>query len=150
MKSHWRMLVLVAAVLLCAGMAQTTQGHVLLADVGLYETPAVYSELEFSQPAALPNTLKEPGGDVEVSFGIHNVSNDARTYQWSILVAHAGKSQVKASGAAPIPAQGRTSIARSVVAECASGQTQVVVRLATPAESISFWMTCVPAKKAKQ
>lgn len=150
MKGRWHLLLLVAAVLAFVSLAQTSQGHTLLADAGLYETPAVYTELAFSQPTALPTTLKEPGGDVTVSFGIHNVSATVRAYEWSIVVVHDGKSQVKASGTAPVPSQGRTSIARSVVAACASGQTQVVVRLAAPAESINFWMTCQPASTPKQ
>jgi hypothetical protein len=126
---------------------------VLLRDAGLYETPATYTELAFSQSAALPSTLAEPSGNVKVSFGIHNVSDAAHSYQWSIAVVHSGKSQVKATGTVPLPAQGRISLARSVAAACASGRTQVVVRLAAPAESINFWVTCVPAasqKRAKQ
>ena len=121
-----------------------------MADVGIYETPATYTELAFSQPTALPTTLEEPSGDVKVSFGVHNVSDAAQSYQWSIAVVHSGKSQVKASGTVPLPAEGRTSITRSVVAACAGGRTQVVVRLADPAESINFWVTCTPASAMKQ
>ena len=153
MKGRWHLLLLLVAVLACVNLAQTSQGHVLLADIGLYEAPATYSELAFSQPAALPGSLKEPGGDVKVSFDIHNVSNSERIYQWSIIVVNAGKSQIETTGNTPVSAQGRIGIAKSVMAACVSGRTEVFVRLATPApvESISFWMTCLAAKKqAKQ
>jgi hypothetical protein len=147
---RWRLSLLLVGVLACASLAQTAQGHVLLADVGLYEKPATYTELAFSQPTALQNALNEPGGDVQVSFGIHNVSGDAQSYQWSVAVVDSGKSQVKASGTAQVPGQGRTSVDRSVAVACPSGQTEVTVRLAAPAESISFWLKCQPASGAKQ
>jgi hypothetical protein len=153
MKGRWQLPLLVAAVLACAGLAQTQQGHVLLRNVGLYETPTAYTELAFSQPGDLPSALTRPDASVKVSFRIHNVSADPRAYKWSIVLVQTGKSQVKASGTVQAPAQGRTSITRSVAAACVGGRVQVLVKLASPAESISFWMTCPPAsakKKANQ
>jgi hypothetical protein len=150
MKGRLPLLSVVAAVLICVGLAQTKPGHVLLRDTGLYETPAVYTELSFSDPGALKSALERPNGNVQVSFGIHNVSYAPRSYQWSIQFVQAGKRQVKASGAARTPAQGRTGITRSVVAACIGGRLHVVVRLASPAESIGFWMTCPPAAAREQ
>ena len=144
MKGHWPLLSVVAAVLACVGLAQTQPGHVLLRDTGLYETPAVYTELAFNDPGALPNALEKPNGTVKVSFGIHNVSYAARSYRWSIRLVQACKNRVEASGAAQTPAQGRAGVTRSVAAACVGGRLQVVVRLASPAESISFWVTCPP------
>ena len=146
MKGHWPLLSIVAAVLICVGLAQTQPGHALLRDTGLYETPAVYTELTFNEPGALPSALKKPSGTVKVSFGIHNVSYTARSYHWSIQLVHAGKSRVEASGAVETPAQDRTGVTRSVAAACVGGRLQVVVRLASPAESISFWVTCPAAQ----
>lgn len=142
---RWYLLLPVAIVLACAGLAQTQPGHAALRAAGLYEEPATYAELAFSTPSALPSMLTKSGASVKVSFGIHNVSADARSYKWSIVLVRAGVSQVKVSGAALTPPQGRTTITRSVVAACADGRVRVVVRLASPAESISFWMTCPPA-----
>jgi hypothetical protein len=147
MKSHWQLLTIVAVALACVGLAQTQQGHALLRNVGLYETPAAYTELTFSEPGDLPTTVARPSSSVKVSFGIHNVSDNARSYVWSIVLVHAGKSQVKASGSAQTPAQGRTAVAKPVVVACVGGRVQVVVRLASPAQSISYWMTCPPASK---
>jgi hypothetical protein len=150
MKGRWSLLSVFAAVLICVGLAQTQPGHALLRDTGLYETPAVYTELTFNEPGALPSALERPNGTVKVSFGIHNVSYAARSYQWSIHLVHAGKNRVVASGAAQTPAQGRTGVTRSVAAACVGGRFQVVVRLASPAESISFWVTCPPAAARKR
>jgi hypothetical protein len=136
--------------LACLGLAQTQQGHAVLRDLGLYETPATYTELTFSAPGSLPGKLAKPSTGVTVAFGIHNVSGAARSYQWSILVVRAGKSQVKSTGTVLTPAQGRTAVSRSVVTMCTAGQVQVVVQLASPAESISFWMTCPQAPTKKQ
>lgn len=128
--------------LLCVGLAQTGPGHSVLRDVGLYEVPASYTELTFSSSGELPSALTKSGTSVKVSFGIHNVSDTPHSYDWTITLVHSGVSEVKASGTAPTPAQGRAAVTRSVAASCDSGQLEVVVRLASPAESISFWMTC--------
>lgn len=145
MKAHWQLLLLVAALVTCVGLAQTQQGHSVLRDVGLYETPATYTELAFSAPGNLPGTLSKPNSSIEVSFSIHNVSSSLHSYQWSIVLVHAGKSQVKANGTLRSPGQGQAKVTKSVVAACAGGRLQVIVRLASPAESISFWVTCPPA-----
>ena len=142
MRSRWYLLLLIAAVIACAGLAQTRQGHALLGAAGLYKEPATYTELAFSKPDALPSTLPKSNASVEVSFGIHNVSGNARSYTWSIALVRSGVNQVKASGGALTAAQGRTTITKSVVAACDGGRVQVVVHLASPAESIGFWMTC--------
>ena len=108
----------------------------------------LYTELAFTTPGALPNTLPTTKASVEVSFGIHNVSGNPRSYNWSIVLVHSGVSKVKASGAVLTAAQGRASVTRSVVPACTGGQVQIVVRLASPAQSISFRMTC-PSASAK-
>lgn len=150
MRSHWQVLVLVAAVLLCAGLAQTPSGHELLRDTGMYETPAAYTELTFSAPTALPSTVARPNASIPVAFGIHNVSNESRDYHWSIMLVHSGKSQVKSSGVALTPAQGRTAVTKSIAADCTGGRVQVIAQLTSPAESISFWVTCPSVTTKKQ
>jgi hypothetical protein len=140
---------LVAVVLICVSLAQTQQGHVVLGDVGLYKTVS-YTELAFSDPGTLPGTLEKPHEDLDVSFGIHNVSTDARSYHWSIVLVHGTYGQVKASGNVLTAAQGRATVSKSVAASCTGGRLQVVVRLASPSESISFRMTCPPAASKKQ
>ena len=145
MTGRWYLFLLGAVILAVVGLAQTRQGHALLADAGLYKAPASYTELSFTEPGALPSALAKPSGIVKVSFSIHNVSGDSRSYQWSVVLVDAGRSKVGASGTAATPAQGRTVVTRSVAASCAGGRLQVVARLASPAESISFWMTCPPA-----
>lgn len=131
-----------ALIALCAGLAQTSQGHVLLSHVGLYEQPASYTGLAFITPGDLPSALPSPNSPVNVSFSIHNASGSAHAYQWSVVLKKASQSRVKASGTAIAPAQGRATITRSVVMACVGGRIQVLVRLASPAESIDFWMTC--------
>jgi hypothetical protein len=148
MRSRWYLLLFAVFALACASLAQTPQGHRLLGAAGIYEEPATYTELAFSRPGALPNTLPTSTASVKVSFGIHNVSSDPRSYNWSIVLVHSGVAKVKASGAVLTAAQGRASVTRSVVPACTGGRVQVVVRLASPAQSISFWMTC-PSASAK-
>lgn len=146
MRNRWPLLLLAAAVMACAGLAQTRPGHALLGTAGLYQKPAAYTELAFTRPDALPSTLTKAKPSVKVSFGIHNVSDSARSYHWSIALVRSGASGVKASGTALTSAQGRTVITKSVVAACVGGRVQVVVRLASPKQSIGFWMTCPPVR----
>ena len=150
MKSLSALLLIVVVVLTCVGLAQTQQGHVLLGDVGLYQAPATYTELSFAAPETLPHYLARPNGTVTVSFDIHNAENADHPYQWSILFVQGSESQVKASGMVVTPAGGQTGITSRVAASCTGGRMQVVVRLASPAESISFWMTCPPAAPKRQ
>jgi hypothetical protein len=149
MRARWQLLVLIAALLACVSLAQTQQGHAVLGSVGLYETPASYTELAFSDPGHLPGALATPNASIKVSFTIHNVSGNSRSYQWSIILANSGKDQVATNGTALSPAQGQTEVTRSVKTYCVNSRLQVTVRLASPAESISFWMTC-PLGTGKQ
>lgn len=146
MRGRWSLLSLVALVVICVGLAQTSQGHALLRDAGLYEVPASYTELAFTDAGALPNTLTLAKKQVPVSFSVHNVSGSSQTYQWSIAVTRDGKSQVKAAGTVGVPAQGKATVTRSVTTACGTApKVQVVVRLASPAESIDFWALCPPS-----
>lgn len=159
MRGRWSLLSLVALVVICVGLAQTSRGHALLSDAGLYKEPASYTELAFATPDALPDSLLsakgaegQTKGRIPVSFSVRNVSGSSQAYQWSITVT-GGKSQVKAAGTVGVPAQGKATITKSVTAACGTGPTlQVVVRLASSAESIDFLVSCpasTSAAKAK-
>jgi hypothetical protein len=148
MKARWQLLLPTAFVLVGATLAQTQQGHMVLGAVGVYKTVS-YTELAFSDPMTLPRTLEKPHEDLNVSFGIHDVSADASSYAWSVVLIHGTESQVKASGNVLTAAQSRVTVTKSVAVSCTGGRLQVVVRLASPNESISFWVTC-PPKGAKK
>jgi hypothetical protein len=142
MKGRSDLLLLVVPVVLCAGLAQTSRGHAVLGDIGLYETPPSYTELAFTNAGSLPNYTKSEKTSVSVSFGIHNVSGRPHAYQWSIVAVQRGTSEVKAVGDVTVLSQGRSTVSKSVALTCAAGHDQVVVRLASPAESIDFWLAC--------
>jgi hypothetical protein len=142
MRGRWSLLALVALVVICAGAAQTSQGHALLRDAGLYKVPATYTELAFTNSDGLPDAPTAKG-QVPVSFSVHNVSGSSSAYQWSIAVTREGKSQVKATGTLGVPAQSTATVTKTVTAACGTAPNlQVVIRLASPAESIDFWVTC--------
>lgn len=149
MRSWWSAFVLVALVVVGAGLAQTRQGHVLLSDAGLYKVPTSYTELAFTAPDSIPDQLKSQRVPLGLSFWIHNASGSPRNYRWSIVTMRAGKSHVEATGVASTPGQGRVTVARTVVLACVGGRIQVVVRLAAPAESIDFWATCPPRVRSR-
>jgi hypothetical protein len=142
MRGRWSLFALIALVVICAGGAQTSQGHALLRDAGLYKVPASYTELAFTNSDALPDAPTAKG-QVPVSFSIHNVSGSSSAYQWSIAVVRAGKSQVKATGTVGVPVQGTATVSKTVTEACGTAPNlEVVVRLASPAESIDFFVTC--------
>ena len=147
MRGRWGGVVLVALVLIFAALAQSQPGHGVLRDLGLYKSPDAYTELTFTAPDGLPNAIAKKTSKVSVSFDIHNVSVSPRGYQWSIAVVAAGKSQVKASGSATVGAHGRTTVTPSVRVTCTGTQVEVVVALASPAESINFRATCPATRK---
>jgi hypothetical protein len=152
MRGRWGLLSLVVLVAICAGLAQTSKGHALLGDAGLYKVPASYTELAFTDSGDLPDAPTAKG-QVPVSFSVHNVSGSSSAYRWSIAVTREGKSQVKATGTIGVPAQGRATVAKSVTVACGTAPSlQVAVRLASPAESIDFLVTCpagIPTATAK-
>jgi hypothetical protein len=135
---------LVAAAGLALALAQTSPGHALLRKAGLYEEPASYTSLAFTDPQSLPAQLSPVPSRVSVSFGISNSSADPHGYHWSVLLHRAGQVKHLAAGEAEVPAGESTTVAPVVTAACSAGQAQVSVQLAAPAESISFWLACSP------
>lgn len=133
---------LVILVLLCVGVAQTSPGHSVLVGLGLTETPPSYTELSFTNPGSLQESDAAVQAPVTVSFGIHNVSGSARHYQWSIVALHNGTNEGSLSGGVTVAAQGRAALTENVQVTCPSGREQMVLRLASPAESLNFWVTC--------
>ena len=97
-RKGWSVIVLLALVV-CVGFAQTSVGHALLQDLGLFEAQAPITELAFSNPQDLPSELTSDHPSINVSFRIRNVSLSPRTYQWSIVLVRSGRSYLAATGA---------------------------------------------------
>ena len=134
--------VMVAAAALAAGVAQTGAGHFLLRGMGLYKDSASYTSLAFTDPQSLPVHLSRKATQVSMSFSISNVSADARTYNWSVVVDAKRETHRLATGVVRVPAEGRTTVSRTVTASCAGGQARMAVKLVAPAESIDFLAAC--------
>ena len=144
-RKGWSVIVLLALVV-CVGFAQTSVGHALLQDLGLFEAQTPITELAFSNPQDLPSELTSDHPSINVSFRIHNVSLSPRTYQWSIVLVRSGQSYLAATGAQSIPPSGDATVNKTVVTTCAGGRLQVRAQLAAPAESIDFWVSCPPGR----
>ncbi len=126
------------------GLAQTSPGHSLLREVGLYAEPATYTALAFTNPQSLPSHLSAAPAQVAVSFAVSNVSPDPHSYSWSIVLEAAGQTSRVAAGEVGVPAHGHATVTRTVTALCPGGQAVMAVRLAAPAESIDFRAACSP------
>jgi hypothetical protein len=131
--------------LLCAGVAQTSPGHSVLVGLGLTETPPGYTELSFTDPDGLQEFVASVQAPVTVSFGIHNVSGSQQAYRWSVVALHDGTNEGSASGDLTVAAQGHAAVTTNVQVTCPSGRIQMVLRLASPAESLNFWVACPAA-----
>ena len=84
-------LALLALVVVMARLAQTSHGHSLLKDAGLYQEPASYTGLAFTAPDKLPGQLTSKRTPVGVAFRIHNASGSSRSYRWSITLVRSAR-----------------------------------------------------------
>lgn len=141
---------IIAAVTLAVGLAQTGIGHSLLRRAGLYEAPTSYTSLAFADPQSLPMHLSSAPTKVKMSFALSNTSTGLRSYHWSIMLERARRNYRLAAGEVSVPAGENMTVARTVTASCASGRALMMVQVATPAESIDFWVTCSPQKNGKR
>jgi hypothetical protein len=133
---------IVLAVALAAGLAQTSAGTFLLRKAGLVAAPAGYTSLAFTDPQSLPTRLAQARSQVRISFTVGNASADPRSYYWTIAADRAGHATSLAAGDVRVPAHGSTAVTRTVTARCAGGQVRITARLAAPAESVDFQAAC--------
>ncbi|MGO9780195.1 MAG: hypothetical protein ACLPQY_10585 [Streptosporangiaceae bacterium] len=131
-------------VVAAVGLAQTSPGHSLLREVGLYAEPATYTALAFTNPQSLPSHLPAAPAQVAMSFGVGNASPGPQRYSWSIVLEAAGQTSRLAAGDVGVPAHGHATVTRTVTASCPGGKAVIAVRLAAPAESIDFQAACSP------
>jgi len=142
MWKRWSAVGLVGLVLAVVGIAQTGVGQAVLRDAGLIGSAPSYTALSFADPGQLPTQLYSREALLDASFVIRNSSAAARQYDWQIIEARAGRRRRLAGGQATVAA-GRTGrVNQTVLSSCTGGRLQIVVKLAEPRESISFWATC--------
>jgi hypothetical protein len=136
------LLTLFGVLALLVGLAQTPPGHSLLRDTGLVGSAPSYTSLSFSDPGGLPTTVPSGHVALTVTFSVHNASSSSSDYQWTIQVVHGKQRTQAASGTLTVPPGGTTPESSPIAALCPSGELEVVVRLAAPAESIDFRAAC--------
>ena len=130
--------------LVAIGLAQTAGGHSALRKLGLVSKPQRYTELYFAQPGNLP--VRVAHAPLQVGFVIHNAEGSARSYRWSATAEATGKTRTVGQGEAPVATGDTVSLDPALSIPCTGSKVLVTIRLAQPAESISFRTTCgVPA-----
>jgi hypothetical protein len=137
--------VLVAVVAVAAGISQTSVGHAILQNLGILQTPSTYTSLAFAHPQSLPERLRLPQENVNVSFVVHNASNVLHDYRWSVFLAHNGRTRRVDTGELRVASGQGVAITRPVGVSCTGGRVRIVVNLvgaAPKAESIDFWTAC--------
>jgi hypothetical protein len=146
----WRgAIALVALVGLAAVVGQTRIGHDALRKSGLLESPTSYTSLAFVEPQDLIENLASNPQLVSFPFVIHNASSASQSYEWSLLLVRKGHSRVVAAGEVRVTSGGGATITRSTEISCAGGQVQVIVKIASPVESIHAWMACVAPSRTR-
>lgn len=147
-RSTWRgVVILIAAVILAAGVGQTSFGHEILGKAGLFEEPTSYTSLAFLHPGSLPEQLTSNQATVGVSFTIRNTGATPHDYLWSVSLVQGQQTRHVAGGSAQIASGHGTAITRAARISCTQGQVRIVVSLAHPAEYIDAWLTCEPRQK---
>lgn len=126
------------------GMAQTSFGHSVLGDAGLYQQPQPYTALAFTNPQSLPQQISSAPQAIRMSFTIGNASADTRVYRWSVTVQSSAQSRSVAAGKVRVGHHSQAKVATEVTASCSGGQATVRVKLVSPAESIDFQAACSP------
>jgi hypothetical protein len=145
MTKLWSAVGLVAVVVAAAVLAQTGAGRALTREMGLTRTPPAYAQLSFAQPQSLPGSLTAPDTTLSVPFEIRNSSAAGRTYQWSVTLVHGRSIQRLAMGGTRVPAGGSVTTDPTVTVSCTGGRARLDVGLASPHESIDFYLTCAAA-----
>lgn len=142
--ARWRgWLALAAVVLVTAGIAQTGAGQALLRQAGVIASAPGYTELAFARLQALPAQAASQA-KFNVSFVINNVTSVTHDYQWSLWLVNNGHTHYMGKGDTPLEAGHGATVTHAVVMTCSAGRARIVVRLASPAESIDFWSKCLP------
>lgn len=136
------MAVVSVSLLVVLGICQLSFGRSLLKLIGLTSTVGSYTALAFQHPQGIPVQLKTAHTIVNVNFAISNASAEVQHYKWNVSVLQGKSVRRPYSGIAYVAPGGKTLITENVKIVCQSGQIQVVVSLAQPAEHIDALMIC--------
>jgi hypothetical protein len=139
---RWSALALLTIVVLAAGVGQTSAGHTILQNAGLFEKPASYTSLSFQNPQPLPEQLDSQRSNISISFAIHNTGDGPQGYRWSILLVQGALTRPVGAGSVRLASGRGAAVTRTVQIFCTQGQVRIVVSLARPEESIDAWTTC--------
>jgi hypothetical protein len=147
--SGWKPVVSISillAVLVLAGVAQSSPGRRVLDSVGLAAPAQSYTELYFASPSApgvAVGSVSGLGGRQAVAFVIHNRSQAAVRYGWTVSSSIDGGAD---RGEVKVPSGGSATVTGQVVVACEAGassrEVQVRVSLTHPSESIDYWTQC--------
>jgi hypothetical protein len=137
-----RLLGVLAGLVVVVALAQTPPGRSLMRLTGLAKAPTSFTSLYFSDPGGLPDTVPSGHAALSVSFDVQNEAQSASSYSWAVRLQQGSKSQLAAQGTVSVPAGGTKTENQSVSTICTSGTLEVIVSLASPAESIHFRAAC--------
>ena len=110
--------------------------------MGIAGPPTSYSALYFTNPAGLPSTMPSGRAGLDFSFAIHNATQSANGYRWTIQSVQGAKTLPVGHGVVTVPASGTRTERAAIKVVCPTGTLEIVVRLASPAESIDFRAAC--------
>jgi hypothetical protein len=109
---------------------------------GLEKAAQPYTALYFTDPGGLRTRI--PLGHVAfvVAFTVQNETQTTNTYNWTVELVD-GKRTTRAAAGQQIMRGGiGEPLTASIVGLCQSGLLEVVVSLASPAESIHYTVPC--------
>jgi hypothetical protein len=139
-----KQLVWAAVALLCVAaltsFAQSSAGQRLLRNLGIAARYQGLTELAFTDPGALPNTIRGTPQDLALPFTITNLSSHARSYLWFV---HAGSS-TPTTGEVSVPADQAAAVTPRFKLGCRT-RTRVQLSLDT-GQALAVWLNCEPPR----
>lgn len=139
---NWRLAALAVGILTIVALAQTPLGRTAMNWTGVAKPPVAYSELYFTNSSTWPSQIPPGHFLLPVSFAVHNATQATKAYHWTIQTVTQTKVVRVVSGQFSLPAGARTVTQQLVTGTCVKSSLQVVVGLASPAESIVLRTAC--------
>lgn len=130
---------LLGAIAAAVVWAQSSSGRAFLRRTHISQPPTGYVQLYFHSPRSLPDYVVSGRAHQRVSFVLVNDEQGSRTLHWTVSTAG---DPPAARGETRLAAGHSTLIRRAITVRCTGHRVYETVHLASPDESIGYWLSC--------
>lgn len=119
--------------------AQTSSGRAFLRRAHISEPATGYVQLYFHGPRSLPDYVVSARAHQHVSFVLVNDEQGPRTLRWTVSTQGYPPA---AQGEAHLTAGQSSVVHRTIAVRCTRHRVYEMVHLASPDQSIGYWISC--------